>query len=460
MLIERLCYMERINDLSVFKADQKDTTRLFDINEHSYRSKFQRDRDRVIYAKEFRRLSGKTQIFVTGSDDNMRTRLTHTLEVAQIAETIALRLKLDSMLTRAIALGHDIGHTPFGHVGERSLNYIMNGCYPYYGYNTELCDEEKGFKHNLQGVRVACCLENNLDDNSDGRTGLNLTKYTLWGIKNHSSLKYKECDFCKNHKECRYKNRGDECNGNLSVGFYNRLPYSSDERRDWTFEGIVVACSDEIAQRHHDIEDGIYAGIIDLEHLCDYLKELFDFDDNVTNSLTDIKEKSSMHTYGYKSLAIQRLSRLIVDTYVTYYSDDLIRKVSEIVEMVGMDIDSDCLWKDKMFSHIQNEHERVTSYFGFSGKLKEVDDKLFKYLSNHILYSGIAQSMDGKASYIIRQLVKAYLTNPQQLLDGTIISITRDWCIVNQIEENIAMPYMTEASKARQRLKELLRSFL
>ena len=75
---------------------------------------------------------------------------------------------------------------------------------------------------------------------------------------NHSSLKYKECEFCKNHKECRYKNRGDECDGKLSVGFYNKLPYSSDERRDWTFEGIVVACADEIAQRHHDIEDGIY----------------------------------------------------------------------------------------------------------------------------------------------------------------------------------------------------------
>lgn len=194
-----------------------------------------------------------------------------------------------------------------------------------------------------------------------------------------------------------------------------------------------------------------------MEHLCDYLIELFDFNDNVTDSLKDIKEKSSKHTYGYKSLAIQRLSRLIVDTYVTYYSDDLMIKILEIVEIVGMDIDSDCLWKDKMFSHIQNEHDRVISYFGFSGKLKEVDDKLFKYLSNHILYSGIAQSMGGKASYIIRQLVKAYLTNPQQLLDGTIISITRDWCIVNQIEENIAMPYMTEASKAKQRLKELLR---
>ncbi len=449
--------MLEYRDLSKFKAQEKDTSRLFVINEHSYRSKFQRDRDRVIYAKEFRRLSGKTQIFVTGSDDNMRTRLTHTLEVAQIAETIAVRLKLDSMLTRAIAMGHDIGHTPFGHVGERTLNYIMNGCYPYYGYNEELYDEEKGFKHNLQGVRVACFLENNLDDNSEGCTGLNLTKYTLWGIKNHSSLKYKECEFCKNHKECRYKNCGTKCDGKLSVGFYEVLPYSSDERRDWTFEGIVVSCSDEIAQRHHDIEDGIYAGIIDLEHLCDYLLELFSYDDEIIKSLNDIKSKSSNHTYGYKSIAIQRLSRLIVDIYVTSYSNDLLKKVSEIVDIIGIDIDDNCLWKEKIFYYLQDKHQKVTSYFGFNGKLKEVDEKLCKYLSNHILYSGIAQSMDGKASYIIRQLVKAYLTNPQQLLDGTIISITRDWCMANQIEEKNAMPYMTEASKARQRLKDLLR---
>lgn len=248
--------------ISNFRANADEARRLKEIEEHEYRNKFQRDRDRILYSKEFRRLSGKTQIFVTGSDDNMRTRLTHTLEVAQIAETISDKLGLDSILTRAIAYGHDIGHTPFGHVGERTLNYIMNGCYPYYHYNDQLTDEEKGFKHNLQGVRVACSLEESLDQNNHLVKGLNLTTYTLWGIQNHSSLVYKECEYCKRHNECRYKNNGKKCDGKLSVGYYKNLPYKADDREDWTFEGIIVACADEIAQRHHDIEDGIYAGII------------------------------------------------------------------------------------------------------------------------------------------------------------------------------------------------------
>ena len=91
----------------------------------SYRTDFMRDRDRILYSKAFRRLSGKTQVYITGSDDHLRTRLTHTLEVSQIARTIAQTLKLDTDLTEAISLGHDIGHTPFGHAGERMLHQLM-----------------------------------------------------------------------------------------------------------------------------------------------------------------------------------------------------------------------------------------------------------------------------------------------------------------------------------------------
>lgn len=142
--------------LKEFRALEENTSRLGTIDKHEFRSDFQRDRDRILYSREFRRLSGKTQVFITGADDHMRTRLTHTLEVAQIAETIAMRLGLDTMLTVAIAYGHDVGHTPFGHIGERTLNHIMNGCFKYYGYNEKgvLKEDNKGFKHNLQGVRV------------------------------------------------------------------------------------------------------------------------------------------------------------------------------------------------------------------------------------------------------------------------------------------------------------------
>jgi dGTPase len=118
---------------------------------------FQRDRDRILYSRAFRRLAGKTQIFLPSSDDHVRTRLTHTLEVAQIASTIARRLGLDPFLTEAIALGHDLGHAPFGHVGERSLNHLMNGCYAISPDLDEKLQGDhgfSGFKHNLQGICV------------------------------------------------------------------------------------------------------------------------------------------------------------------------------------------------------------------------------------------------------------------------------------------------------------------
>ncbi len=126
------------------------------------RTEFQRDRDKIIHCKAFRRLKHKTQVFITPEGDHYRTRLTHTLEVAQIARTIARALRLNEDLTEAIALGHDLGHTPFGHSGERILNAIC----PY------------GFKHTEQSLRVVEVLENN--------TGLNLTYEVRNGIVNHA----------------------------------------------------------------------------------------------------------------------------------------------------------------------------------------------------------------------------------------------------------------------------------
>jgi dGTPase len=108
-------------DLSFLAAREKSALRSYKEEEHSFRSKFERDRDRILYSRAFRRLSGKTQIFLSSYDDHIRTRLTHTLEVSQIAKTIAKRLRLNEPLVEAMALGHDLGHTPFGHVAERTL---------------------------------------------------------------------------------------------------------------------------------------------------------------------------------------------------------------------------------------------------------------------------------------------------------------------------------------------------
>ena len=128
----------------------------------SIRTEFQRDRDRILHCKSFRRLKHKTQVFIAPEGDHYRTRLTHTLEVSQISRTIARALRLNEDLTEAIALGHDLGHTPFGHIGERVLDSIS----------------KNGFKHNLQSLRIVEVLE--------GGTGLNLTWEVRDGIRNHT----------------------------------------------------------------------------------------------------------------------------------------------------------------------------------------------------------------------------------------------------------------------------------
>ncbi len=159
---------------------------------------FQRDRDRILHSKAFRRLKGKTQVFLAPEGDHYRTRITHTLEVSQNARTIAKALQLNEDLTEAIALGHDLGHTPFGHAGERALNRVCEG----------------GFQHHLQSIRVVELLEKH------GK-GLNLTKEVRDGIRNHQTA-----------------------------------------GQPTTLEGKVVRLSDKIAYINHDIDDAIRGQII------------------------------------------------------------------------------------------------------------------------------------------------------------------------------------------------------
>ena len=170
--------------------------------ECNYRTAFQRDRDKILHTKSFRRLKHKTQVFISPLEDYYRTRLTHTLEVSQIARTIARALFLNEDLTEAIALGHDLGHTPFGHSGEDVLNSILS----HYGSH---------FKHNEQSVRIVEVLER------DGK-GLNLTREVIDGIA------------CHPHNE--------------------PMPH--------TLEGQIVRYSDRFAYIRHDIEDALRAGVL------------------------------------------------------------------------------------------------------------------------------------------------------------------------------------------------------
>jgi dGTPase len=202
---------QREHDTLAPQAAKSDATRgrMRPEAEDGIRPAFQRDRDRVIHTKAFRRLKHKTQVFFSPAGDHYRTRLTHTLEVSQIARTIAKVLRLHEELTEAIALGHDLGHTPFGHAGERVLQTLNPG----------------GFNHYEQSLRIVDTLENN-------RQGLNLTWEVRDGIARHSKGKH-----------------------GLPVGV-------SQDQRAATIEGQVARVADIIAYVNHDIDDAVRAGLL------------------------------------------------------------------------------------------------------------------------------------------------------------------------------------------------------
>jgi len=187
--------------------------------EHAYRTAFQRDRDRVLHTTAFRRLEYKTQVFVNHEGDHYRTRLTHTLEVAQIARTVARALRVNEDLVEAIAMAHDLGHTPFGHAGEAALSEMMAG--------------KGGFNHNTHGLRIVEKLEKRYPD----FPGLNLTWEVREGIIKHAT-DYDAPEAGDYEPECRA-----------------------------TLEGQIINLADEIAYNAHDLDDGLRSGLIQARQL-------------------------------------------------------------------------------------------------------------------------------------------------------------------------------------------------
>ena len=199
-------------------TENSSRSRQYDEPPHPYRGPFERDRDRIIHCAAFRRLEGKTQVFTTGLNDQYRTRLTHSIEVAQIGRTIARVLDLNEPLTEAICLAHDLGHAPFGHNGEHVLNELMK--------------DAGGFEHNRQALRIVDLIEHPYPDFA----GLNLMFETRLGLMKHSS------------------------------------PYDKPEATgDWpqcpSLEGQIADIADRIAYNCHDLEDGLRSRLIDENQL-------------------------------------------------------------------------------------------------------------------------------------------------------------------------------------------------
>lgn len=206
--------MKNIINLCKFAVNENDHNKFRkynELNKSDHRDIFEIDRDRIMYSKSFRRLRGKTQVFIAGWDDHVRNRLTHTLEVAQIATSIARRLRLNEMLTEAIALGHDLGHTPFGHSGEEILKFLTNGNNKIVkDCGIELEKSMRGFKHNLQSLRIV----DDLELKTRKYPGLNLTTYTKWGILNHTEIK--KYDFYNKYINFKFNESDDETVHDLS----------------------------------------------------------------------------------------------------------------------------------------------------------------------------------------------------------------------------------------------------
>lgn len=206
-------------------SEESSRGRLFAEPAPGHRSQYQRDRDRIIHSSAFRRLEYKTQVFVNHEGDLFRTRLTHSLEVAQIARTIARTLNLHEDLTEAISLAHDLGHTPFGHAGQDSLNACMK--------------DFGGFEHNLQSLRVVDKLEDKYAEFS----GLNLCFETREGVLKH----------CTRRRARKL--------GELGERFLNKTQPS--------LEAQLANLADEIAYNNHDVDDGLRAGLLSVDQMCE-----------------------------------------------------------------------------------------------------------------------------------------------------------------------------------------------
>ncbi|PMP64625.1 MAG: deoxyguanosinetriphosphate triphosphohydrolase [Caldimicrobium thiodismutans] len=261
------------------------------------RTAFERDRDRIIHSKAFRRLKHKTQVFLAPRGDHYRTRLTHTLEVAQIARTIAGALRLNTTLTEAIALGHDLGHTPFGHAGEEVLNEILEG----------------GFRHYEQSLRVVDHLE------KEG-AGLNLTYEVRMGILRHS------------------KGRGP-----------------IDVEDDLFLEAQVVRFSDIIAYVNHDLDDAIRAGIIKEEDLPkEIIKELGERHskriDTLIKSIVYTSQEINLERITMAPEKLKALEKLREFLFEKVYFSPLVRKEFEKAKKILLSLFE---FYDKNFERIE-----------------------------------------------------------------------------------------------------------
>lgn len=395
------------NSLSIGKKFQKNMNR----------KEFAKDRDRVLFTRAFRRLQHKTQMFPYEKGDHFRTRLTHTMEVSQIARSLARYLSVDEDLTESIALGHDIGHTPFGHQGEEMLDGIMRGD-DNLGNDIKISFNHGGFKHNFNSIKILDVTQSKYEDIN----GLNLSWQSLEGILKHTRIKRHEKDECKECGKCWDIKRFVH-DRKLVDRLYLNYNYSV------TFEGQIVAIADEIAQRQHDIDDGL-RGLPSNIKIDDVYEKIIETSQKIINT----SEFSNNEVFGFEKEHLQDsidlLNELVERLKINKVSESLkYKKVSlvrNILEYFILDVFITTKYNYNNMSEKQNYkiipytaknnkiilNEKIVS---FSNIAKKLDDSIENYIKTQIINSYDINKANGRSKYIIRQLFKAYYKNPLQM---------------------------------------------
>jgi dGTPase len=322
------------------------------------RTEFQRDRDRIIHSTAFRRLAHKTQVFLYHEGDHFRSRLTHTIEVAQIARSLARALGLDEDLAEALALAHDLGHTPFGHTGEDALDECMK--------------DHGGFDHNAQALRIVTRLERRYA----GFDGLNLTWETLEGLVKHNGPMLDK----KGRPLGRYRERGVP--GAI-------LEYDARQRLDLSSfasgEAQVAAIADDIAYDAHDIDDGARSGLLDMRALREV--------DILASMLDDIDAKSP-------GLATPRLVHEILRGVITRFVEDVIEESRRRLAALAPGSADD----------IRSARAMIA---GFSAPIEAADRGIKQVLMQCVYRDPKVVRMRAEADGILRDLFSRFLEAPE-----------------------------------------------
>lgn len=380
-------YKSNKNENTLHKLAQKNEycKRQYDLKEPTSdgRSEYQRDYDRIIYSKSFRRIVDKTQVFSASKGDHYRTRMTHTMIVCQIARSICNALNCNQALTDAIAISHDLGHTPFGHIGERTLNNILKKSFPEVG----------GFKHNYQGLRVVSMLEKDYYEID----GLDLSYQVMEGMFKHTSQK-KDIDVSEFVND-------DELIEYLHVN----IPYSV------TIEGQIVGIADEIAQRSHDIDDAFISNLLSFDEFLSYLK-LSKFEE-LAKEIQAIEKRKVECDDKIISDDNELFAFQISSTIVKYFIKDVISASKENISK----------YLDKNEENFNDSHIINDELIVFSDKGELICNYLEKLLNNKVLGSTEISVSDQNSSVIIESLFNAYYNNPKLLHNGTKRKIYNDF---------------------------------